>query len=113
MGYESIRSINKYFFEGQPLVLFSAPGYDIAPKDFFSLLLNIGSTDKYPDNLILFGNKLEELEKISLNNKNKYSLVFGLWPWQFTGSRKVRRIGNFDLRHIECIDKDLYLGEIS
>ncbi|MDD5477945.1 MAG: hypothetical protein PHG87_07125 [Candidatus Omnitrophica bacterium] len=105
-------SLNKYFFENRPLVLFSAPGYDIAPKDFFSLLLNIGSTDKYPDNLILFGNKLEEIEKISLGNKNKYSLVFGLWPWQFTSSRKVRKIGNFDLRRIEGIDKDLYLAEI-
>ncbi len=105
-------NLNKCFFENQPLVLFSAPGYDIAPKDFFSLLSNIGSTDKYPDSLILFGNKLEELEKISLNNKNKYSLVFGLWPWQFTSSRKVRKIGDFDLRRIEGIDKDLYLAEI-
>lgn len=105
-------NLNKYFFEGQPLVLFSAPGYDIAPKDFFSLLLNIGSADKYPDNLILFGNKLEEIETVSLNNQNKYSLVFALWPWQFTGSRKVKKIGDFDLRRVECIDKDLYLGEI-
>lgn len=111
-AYELKNNLNKCFFEGRPLVLFSAPGYDIAPKDFFSLLLNIGSTDKYPDNLILFGNKLEEIEKISLNNKNKYSLVFGLWPWQFTSSRKVRRIGDFNLRHIGCIDKELYLAEI-
>jgi len=105
-------NLNKYFFEGQSLVLFSAPGYDVAPKDFFSLLLNIGSTDKYPDNLILFGNRLEEIEKISLNNKNRYSLVFGLWPWQFTGSRKVKKIGDFALRRIDCVDKDLYLAEI-
>ncbi len=111
-AYELKNNLNKYFFEDQPLVLFSAPGYDIAPKDFFSLLLNIGSTDKYPDNLILFGNKLEDLERISLNNKNKYSLVFGLWPWQFTSSRKVKKIGDFDLRRVECIDKDLYLAEI-
>ncbi len=111
-AHELKNNLNKYFFEGRPLVLFSAPGYDIAPRDFFTLLLNIGSTDKYPDNLILFGNKLEEIERISLNNKNKYTLVFALWPWQFTGSRKVRRIGDFDLRRIECVDKGLYLAEI-
>jgi len=105
-------NLNKYFFEGQSLVLFSAPGYDIAPKDFFTLLLNIGSTDKYPDNLILFGNKLEEIAAISLNNQNKYSLIFGLWPWQFTNSRKVKKIGDFDLRRVDCLDKDLYLAEI-
>ncbi len=105
-------NLNKYFFQGQPLVLFSAPGYDILPKDFFNLLLNIGSKNNYPDTLTLFGNNLEEIDTIFLNNENKYALIFGLWPWQFTASRKVKKIGDFDLKHIEEIDKDLYLGEI-
>ena len=55
---------------------------------------------------------MEEIERLSLNNKGKYSLIFGLWPWQFTNSRKVKKIGNFELRHIEGIDRDLYLAEI-
>ncbi|MFA5224010.1 MAG: cell envelope integrity protein TolA [Candidatus Omnitrophota bacterium] len=104
-------NLNKYFFLEQKIILFSAPGYDIFPKDFFSLLLNI-LQDNQPSSLTLFRNTLEEFKEISLNPGNKFSLVFGLWPWQFTGSRKVRKIGDFSLRHVDGIDRDLYLGEI-
>jgi hypothetical protein len=39
-------------------------------------------------------------------------LIFGLWPWQFTSSRKVKKIGDFNLQYIKELDRDLYLGEI-
>jgi len=104
--------LNKYFLQGQPLVLFCPAGDDIFPKDFFNLLLNIGSKDNYPDSLTLFGNKSEELDTISLNPKNRCFLVFGLWPGQFTLSRKVKKIGDFHLKHIKGIGRDLYLGEV-
>ncbi|MCX5698292.1 MAG: hypothetical protein NTX01_01135 [Candidatus Omnitrophica bacterium] len=105
-------NLNKYFLQGQPLVLFSPAGYDILPKDFFNLLLNIGSKDNYLDSLTLFGNKSEELENIPLNHEHRRVLVFGLWPWQFTLSRKVKKIGDFYLKQIKEIGRDLYLAEI-
>jgi hypothetical protein len=105
-------NLNKYFLQGAPLVLFSPPGYDIFPKDFFNLLLNIGSQDNYPSSLTLFGNQLEELDNIFLNQEKERSLIFGLWPWQFTSSRKVKKIGDFHLQYIKELDRDLYLGEI-
>jgi hypothetical protein len=105
-------NLNKHFLQGAPLVLFSPPGYDILPKDFFNLLLNMGSKNNYPESLTLFGNQLEELDKISLTPENRCSLIFGLWPWQFTSSRKVKKIGEFNLKHIKEIERDLYLGEI-
>jgi len=105
-------NLNKYFLSGEPLVLFSPVGYDIFPKDFFNLLLNIGSKDNYPDSLTLFGNKLEELDNLSLKYEPRRVLVFGLWPWQFISSRKVKKIGDFYLKYIKEIDRDLYLGEI-
>lgn len=110
--YELKNNLNRSFFQSRPLILFSAPGYDVMPRDFFSLLLNLGSTDKYPDTLTIFGNKSEDLEKIPLDNKNNYSLLFGLWPWQFTSSRKVKKIGDFNLSHIEGIGQDFYLADI-
>ncbi len=110
--YELKNNLNRGFLKDNQLVLFSAPGYDVVPKDFFSLLLNFGFTDKYPDTLTLFGNKLEELEALTLNNQNNHSLIFGLWPWQFTSTRKVKKIGDFNLKHIECINQDMYLAEI-
>jgi len=110
--YDLKNNLNKYFLQGAPLVLFSPPGYDILPKDFFSFFLNIGSKDNYPDSLTLFGNQLEELGSIPLNHEHRCCLVFGLWPWQFTSSRKVKKIGDFYLKYIKEIDRDLYLGEI-
>jgi hypothetical protein len=110
--YSLKNNLNKHFLQGIPLVLLAPPGYEILPKDFFNLLLNLGSKDNYPDSLALFGNQLETLDKISLTSENRCVLVFGLWPWQFTSSRKVKRIGDFSLKHIQEIDRDLYLGEI-
>ena len=110
--YELKDNLNRNFLKTGNLVLFSAPGYDVVPKDFFNLLLNFSSIDKHPDTLTLFGNKLEELEALSLNNQNNYSLVFGLWPWQFTSTRKVRRIGEFNLKRIESMDQNIYLADI-
>ncbi len=105
-------NLTRDFLKTGNLILFSAPGYDVVPKDFFNLLLNFCSTDKYPDILTLFGNKLEELEVVSLNKQNNVSLIFGLWPWQFTSTRKVKRIGEFNLKRIEGIDQDMYLADI-
>ncbi|MFA5092487.1 MAG: hypothetical protein WC543_00885 [Candidatus Omnitrophota bacterium] len=104
-------NLNKYFFQEQRLVLFSAPGYDVLSKDFFSLISNMLSNIK-PTSLTLFGSELNELETLTLNNDEKYSLAFGLWPWQFTSNRKVKRIGEFSLRKVKGISQDLYLGEI-
>ena len=106
------KDLDKSFIQGEPLVLFSPPGYDIFPKDFFNLLLNISSKDNYPDSLTLYGNQSEELEKISLSKEKRCGLVFGLWPWQFNSSRKVRKIGDFNSRYIKGVERDLYLGEI-
>jgi len=104
--------LNRYFFEGAPLVLFVAPGYDIPPKEFFTLLFNFNHADKAPQVLTLYGNKLEDLESISLHQQKSYAVVFCLWPWQFTSHRKVKNLGDFKLNHIEGVNKDFYLAEI-
>ena len=104
--------VNRYFFKDGDLVLFMAPGYDIPTKAFFTLLFNFNSKDKTADNLILYGNNLNELENIVLNPEENHNLLFGLWPWQFTTYRKVKRIGEFSSNHIDCMNKDFYLAEI-
>ena len=104
--------LNRYFFEAAPLVLFTAPGYDIPPKEFFTLLFNFSNLSKAPDVLTLYGNKLEDLESISLHSQKSYSVVFCLWPWQFTSQRKVKKLGDFKPSYIESVNKNLYLAEI-
>ncbi len=105
-------NLNKCFFQSQPLVFLTAPGYDSPTKEFFNLLLNLNSADKKPDRLTLYGDKLEDLETISLNSTNNYSFVFGLWPWQFMTSRKIKKIGDFKSEKVEGVEKELYLAEI-
>lgn len=104
-------NLKKYFFQDQRLVLFSAFGYDVLPKDFFSLILNM-SKDNQLAKLTLFGNELNEIESMPLSHVSRCPLIFGLWPWQFTSSRKVKKIGEFSLKHVAGINQDLYLGEI-
>ncbi|MBU1922839.1 MAG: DUF4670 domain-containing protein [Candidatus Omnitrophica bacterium] len=104
--------INRYFFKDGNLVLFMAPGYDIPTKEFFTLLLNFNSKHETADNLILYGNKLDELENIVLNPEDNHNLIFALWPWQFTAYRKVKRIGEFSAQRIDCMNKDFYLAEV-
>jgi len=104
--------INRYFFKDGNLVLFMAPGYDIPTKEFFILLRNFNSKHETADNLILYGNKLDELENIALNPEEDHNFLFALWPWQFTAYRKVKRIGEFSPQRIDCMNKEFYLAEI-
>lgn len=104
--------INRYFFKNGTLVLFMAPGYDIPTKEFFTLLFNFNSKHETADNLILYGNKLDELENIALNPEEEHNLLFALWPWQFTAYRKVKKIGDFSPQYIDCMGKEFYLAEI-
>ena len=104
--------VNRYFFKDGDLVLFMAPGHDIPTKELFTLLLNFNSKHETADNLILYGNKLDELENITLNPEEKHNLLFALWPWQFTAYRKVKRIGDFAPQRIDCMNKEFYLAEI-
>ncbi|MCK9571774.1 MAG: hypothetical protein M0Q96_00625 [Candidatus Omnitrophica bacterium] len=110
--YALKNNLNRYFFENNPIVLFTAPGYDIPPKEFFTLLYNFSNSQKAPDVLTIYGNKLEDLENISLPAQKTYSVVFCLWPWQFTSQRKVKKLSAFLPAHIESVNKDLYLAAI-
>jgi len=104
--------VNRYFFEDGNLILFMAPGFDIPTKEFFTLLMNFSQKSRSTDRLILYDNKMVELGTIVLNSGDNRGLAFALWPWQFTAYRKVNRIGEFDLHHIECLSRDMYLAEV-
>ncbi|MBP7835980.1 MAG: hypothetical protein KA022_00710 [Candidatus Omnitrophica bacterium] len=104
--------INKYFNEGQPLVLFNAPGYDMPSSEFFSLLAAFDAQSSSISNMILYGNKFNELEVIPVTSAKKRFIIFGLWPWQFTECRKVKNIGQFRRLHLEPQNSDFYIADI-
>jgi len=104
--------LSRYFFGAEPVVLFSAPGYDIPPKEFFTLLTNFNNARKAPDVLTLYGNKLEDLENISLQQRKSYPVIFCLWPWQYTSHRKISKLGDFKPYYIEGVNREFYLAEM-
>ena len=108
----SIKSyMNKYFYKDGPFVLFTAPGYDTPTKEFFNFILSLDSTEKGITNLTLYDNKLEKLEVIPLEEHKRRFFIFGLWPWQFGGYRKVNKIEEFKPFYFETLRKDFYIAE--
>ena len=104
--------INKYFQKEHPFLLFMAPGYDVPTKEFFDFILSFEAGENRISRLTLYGNRLEEIENITLDENKQRFFVFGLWPWQFTEYRKVKQIGEFRAFYFAGLKKDFYLAEI-
>lgn len=106
------RYIKKYFQEINPFILFTAPGYDMPAKEFFNLLLGLEGKEKWITALTLFGHKFEEIEAISLESGKKYPFIIGLWPWQFSEYRQVKKIGEFKAFYFEPLNREFYVAEL-
>jgi hypothetical protein len=104
--------LNKCFWEDKPAVIFNAPGYDTPSKEFFNFLLGLGLEGKKIINLATYGHKLEVLESSGLQQNQKRFVIFGLWPWQYTGQRKVKKIGQFQPFVFEMTGAEFYLAEV-
>jgi len=104
--------LNKYFNEGSPFVIFNAPGYDMPSPEFFNLLAALDGRGNIITNLVIYGNKLEELEVLPVPQAKKRFFVFGVWPWQFTECRKVKNIGEFRSLRLAEQNKDLYIADL-
>ncbi|MCX5703993.1 MAG: hypothetical protein NT066_05860 [Candidatus Omnitrophica bacterium] len=103
--------INRYFQGYDPLVLLMAPGYDMPTKEFFDFMSCLEGTEKNITSLALYGDKLKELEVIALGHNRRRYFVFGLWPWQFTEFRQVKKIGEFRPFRFEALNMGLYLAD--
>lgn len=110
--YRTKSYINKYFYEDTPFSLFMAPGYDTPTREFFYFLLSLDTQEKKIAKLILYANKFEELETLTIEKAKRRFFVFGLWPWQFVEHRKVSKIGEYKPFNFGPLNKDLFLAEI-
>ncbi len=95
----------------EPWVLFNAPGYDMPNKEFFVLLQGLEGYSNKIEKFALYNHALEELEVVPVFQSGKRSLVFSVWPWQFTGCRKVYSIGEFKALHLESLPKEFQSAE--
>lgn len=103
--------IAEHFQKDEPLVFFTAPGYDVPTKEFFEFILSLESKEKEIASLTLCGNKLEELETIKIGPAKQRFFALGFWPWQFGQYRAVKTKEDFRLFHAETLKKDLYIAE--
>lgn len=87
--------INKYCQESKPMVIFTSPGYEILTKDWLDFLVKATKEDKKIVKISFLNHKLKELETINLAEPKNMRVIFGLWPWQHAGLRKVEFLGDF------------------
>jgi hypothetical protein len=108
---ENVRkTVNQVFIKQEPCVLFMAPGYDKPTPELFRFMSNLEGSGQDLDKIVLFDEKLAELETIKCENKQKNYFVLGLWPWQFSDFRKVKSTGEFKYYYFEWLKEDLYVA---
>jgi len=106
------RAINDHFFARKPLTLFMAPGYDTPSKDLFSFIAGMDCANRNITRLTLCGNKFEDMDTVSIDTPKKCFYIFGAWPWQFIGSRKVKNLGVFKNFYSAVLKKDAFAAEL-
>ena len=104
--------INSCFFSAKPFVIFTAPGYDVPPREFFSFMLSFGSVEKKASRMNIFSNRLEELGVVPLEEGRSAHFVFGLWPWQFGHYRNVIKLKEYKPFQEEMSKQNFYIAEI-
>jgi hypothetical protein len=104
--------INKYFYKKEPFVLFMPPGNDLPAQEFFDFLSGLNYQGKMIQSFTVFGNRLEELETIPVEQRQGSFFIFGLWPWQFTGYRQVRKMGEFKPFFFKPLSREFMLAEV-
>lgn len=109
--YNTKSYINKYFFQEQPFTLFIAPGEDLPLAEFFSFISALNAQGNTIERLVLYGNKLEELQTVSLGHFRRHLFCCGLLPGQFRGYRSIKKSAGFSRFYFEPLKEELYLAE--
>lgn len=104
--------IKKYFQENSPCLLFMAPPEDHPPEAFLNFISGMQRQEKKLYDVTLYGDKLEILETINLGQAQEYKFLFGLWPWQFSRDRVVKKIGEFKPFHFEPLNTTFHIADI-
>ncbi|MDP2905740.1 MAG: hypothetical protein Q8O22_05505 [Candidatus Omnitrophota bacterium] len=104
--------INKYIYENAAFNLFMAPGHESAGKEFFDFLAAMNSRTKKIKALTIYGNNMEEVKTIPVQQQGEFLFVFGLWPWQFTDYRVIKKLGDFMPFSFEPLKKEFKVASV-
>ncbi|MFA4889692.1 MAG: hypothetical protein WC628_09005 [Candidatus Omnitrophota bacterium] len=104
--------INKYFRKNLPFNLFMAPDNEVLPLEFLNFLLSFEVNEKRIQQISLLGDNLEEIKVIPIMPAPRRFFIFGLWPWQYVQSRKVKKIGEFKPYEFKELNQLIYLADL-
>jgi len=104
--------ITKTFSEDKPLILFMAPGYDRPTADFYKFIASLGYGKSQITGASLYSNSLRQSEFIKVEQYKKHFLIFGMWPWQFSEYRRVKKIGEFKPFDFQGQRNSFYVADI-
>ena len=104
--------INKYIYENSAFNLFMALGNESAGKEFFEFLAAMNSWTKKIKALTIYGNNMEEVKTIPFQQAGEFSFIFGLWPWQFTDYRVIKKLGEFKPFFFEPLKKEFMVASV-
>jgi hypothetical protein len=103
--------IYRYYAGKEPFVFFTAPGHDAPSQDFLDFLKDWGNEENKLLAITLCGYKSEEIEKIPPLKRENCTFIFGLWPGQFEGYRKVNIKSEPRLYYSSPLKQAFYLYE--
>jgi len=97
--------------QGDPFVLFLAPGYEAPTEEFINFILGFGTHAKSISKFTLFKENLYELKTLPFNDSKKREYIFGVWPWQFSAMRTEEIKSDFKEVYFEDLKKTFYIAE--
>ncbi|MDP2905128.1 MAG: hypothetical protein Q8O22_02340, partial [Candidatus Omnitrophota bacterium] len=104
--------INKYIYENSAFNLFMAPGNESCSKEFFDFLAAMNSWTKKIKALTIYGNNMEEIRTIPVQQGGELFFIFGLWPWQYTDCRAIKKLGEFRPFFFEPLAKEFMVASV-
>jgi len=97
-----------------PFALFMAPEADKPSVEFINFILAMGrmSLAHNLEAVVLYNDKLQEMESLEFKKYKEFRFLFGLWPWQFSACCSLKKTGDVRKFHFAPLGSDFYLSQI-
>ena len=109
--YNEIKTYIDNFIQKPYLILFTSPGYEIIPQEWFEFLLRLSYANNKIQKFTLLDLQAKEIETFYLEEPQNPLVILGLWPWQYAQSRKIEQLNDFIPFYFEGLKKEFLIAE--
>jgi len=103
--------IDNFIKNDTPFILFTSPGYENIPGEWFDFLLRLPYLHNKIIKISLMGRDFREKETFSLEPGHNPFIIFALWPWQYTKIRRISSVEEFESFYFEPLKKEFLIAE--